>query len=174
MKSEIPAYRSHTASAHLPPVIRTCAMCPDATPHGARLARQHTVRRLADWGVPPGVELSDTAALLVSELATNAVQHATSGAASDVGTLQCRLELHPSLPHAENGRRPVLLRVEVSDSRADLCCEPLPTHPAAESGRGLCLVHALATRWGCEAHSTIGKTVWAELEAEIPAGNEEQ
>ncbi|MDX3572809.1 ATP-binding protein [Streptomyces sp. ID05-47C] len=63
------------------------------------------------------------------------------------------------------------VRVEVSDTRPDRL-PPLPddstpavsTPPAtATSGRGLLLVGAFATRWGCEPRSRFTKTVWAEV-----------
>lgn len=46
-----------------------------ATRRGARLARRLAVHRLDDWGIPYGSELSDSAALIVAELAANAVTH---------------------------------------------------------------------------------------------------
>lgn len=46
-----------------------------STPRGARLARHLTAHQLDAWGVPYGTVDSDTAALLVAELAANAVTH---------------------------------------------------------------------------------------------------
>lgn len=46
-----------------------------STPRGARLARRLVLHQLDTWGVPHGSEASDTAALLVAELAANAVTH---------------------------------------------------------------------------------------------------
>ena len=46
-----------------------------ATPRGARLARRLTASSLASWGYPYESDANETAQLLVSELATNAVTH---------------------------------------------------------------------------------------------------
>ena len=89
-------------------------------------------------------EMADTAALLVSELVTNAVRHA--------GT-----ELQLTIL-AESGH----VRIEVEDGSATL-----PRSRTSDlydaGGRGLPLVEALADRWGSESTGT-GKLVWAELD----------
>lgn len=105
-------------------------------PHAAADARR-LVRRL----VPPG-ERADVAALLVSELVTNAVLHART---------PLRLRIRPGEP----------LRVEVRDS---LAVPPIRAVPGTEAGtgRGLQILEALATRWGVEIDETH-KTVWFEL-----------
>ncbi|MEU4128500.1 ATP-binding protein [Streptomyces wuyuanensis] len=120
-----------------------------ATRRGARLARRLAVHCLDDWGIPYGSELSDSAALIVAELAANAVTH---------GRVPGRdFELRLLLTGAT-------LRIEVSDTR----CVRAPTAPAtpppadADAGRGLLVVNALATAWGATDRS-VGKTVWAEL-----------
>ncbi|MFI2455256.1 ATP-binding protein [Streptomyces chengbuensis] len=119
------------------------------TRRGARLARRLALHCLDDWGIPYGSELSDSAALIVAELAANAVTH---------GRVPGRdFELRLRLTGAA-------LRIEVSDTR----CERAPLPPAtppptdAEAGRGLLVVSALATDWGATDRS-VGKTVWAEL-----------
>ena len=91
-----------------------------------------------------GPETADVAALLVSELVTNAHQHAGGPAVVDV---------------VVDDRS---LRVAVEDED--------PTIPApreidldAERGRGLLLVAALASRWGT-ALTGRGKSVWFELD----------
>ena len=107
------------------------------------MARQFVAESLTD--VAP--ELSETAALLVSELATNAIVHATSDFSVTV--------LYPT----PAGR----VRVEVVDSVPGA---PSPLHPppTAPHGRGLLLVASLAEEWGVDgAGSPEGKTVWFEL-----------
>ncbi|MCW5250588.1 ATP-binding protein [Streptomyces sp. SHP 1-2] len=123
-----------------------------STPRGARLARRLALHQLDAWGVPHGSPASDTAALLVGELAANAVTH---------GRVPGRdFELAVRLL----GRT---LRIEVSDTRGE--CRPpahgVP-HPAllAEDGRGMLLVDALADRWDVLDRVPIGKTVVAELD----------
>ncbi|WP_259370853.1 ATP-binding protein [Streptomyces sp. SCUT-3] len=137
------------------------------TPHGARLARVAAGGQLAAWGLPPGREAHDAAVLVVSELAANAVRHGSC----DGQSLELRLLLLPD---------PAVLRVEVSDARsgtvpAPVQPGPVPVHTAgsaedgAESGRGLLLVDALATRWGWAPGPGTGKTVWAELDLPVNA-----
>jgi two-component sensor histidine kinase len=109
------------------------------------------VRRLAEWGHPPASDLSDTVALLVGELSANAVRH---------GRVPGRdFALRLSVDETAG-----LARVEVVD--ASETPPPPVVAPAGEddeSGRGLSLVDALATRWGCCPREPIGKIVWAEL-----------
>jgi serine phosphatase RsbU (regulator of sigma subunit)/anti-sigma regulatory factor (Ser/Thr protein kinase) len=112
---------------------------------------------LAEWtalGVPGAIGISDRlvadAALLVSELVTNAVMHA--GTTVD---LTCRWEW-PSEPCG--------LVVDVGDRRPT---GVLPDHGAASvarRGRGLRLVGALAESWGVTYHRA-GKSVWFRLDA---------
>ncbi|MCX5258373.1 ATP-binding protein [Streptomyces canus] len=114
-----------------------------ADPGAVRAARTAVRNRLAAWNLDG---LADIAALLVSELVTNALRHAT-------GPIGVRLVR----PEAVDG----VLLVEVSD--------PLPDPPREriaalddESGRGLQLVAHAAHRWGTRPGVT-GKTVWFEL-----------
>ncbi|MEU4351679.1 ATP-binding protein [Streptomyces sp. NPDC023838] len=118
-----------------------------STRRGARLARVLSLGQLDAWGVPHGSEASDAAALVVAELAANAV-------------------LHGRVPGRDFELRLVLgtvLRIEVTDTRT----EGLPRRPEvagdAEGGRGLLLVEALAKAWGVDERPP-GKTVWAELD----------
>ncbi|MFE3516249.1 ATP-binding protein [Streptomyces sp. NPDC059166] len=124
------------------------------TPRGARLARRLTVLQLDRWGVRPGSAVSDRAALVVAELAANAVTH---------GRVPGRdFELSLVLPHAD------VLRIEVSDARGERR-PPAPGDlgtpcPEDEHGRGLLLVEALADRWTVRERLPVGKTVRAELD----------
>lgn len=122
-----------------------------ATRRGARLARRLAVHRLDVWGVPYGSQTSDTVALVVAELASNAVLH---------GHVPGRdFELRLGYEGAAG-----IVRVEVSDTHP---VQPQPQQPGpdavdAECGRGLLLVAAVATRWGVAERRGPGKTVWAE------------
>jgi anti-sigma regulatory factor (Ser/Thr protein kinase) len=84
------------------------------------------------------------AELLISELVSNVVRH--------VG-------LPMTVRVTRSGS---VMRVEVDDESHDV---PVCTHPDGETqqGRGLLLVDALATDWGCIARDT-GKTVWFALD----------
>lgn len=118
-----------------------------STRRGARLARRLAVHQLDEWGVPYGSELSDDVAVIVAELATNAVVH---------GYVPGR-DFELRLTAGVDG-----LRIEVSDAREErrpALCEGAVD---AEAGRGLRLVEALAEKWGV-AERVVGKTVWAEI-----------
>jgi len=118
-----------------------------ATRRGARLARRLAVQQLDAWGVPYGCELSDDVAVVVAELAANAVLH---------GHVTGRdFELRV-LPEAGG------FRVEVSDARGERRPELCAGGPGGEGGHGLRLVAALAAEWGV-AERVVGKTVWARV-----------
>ncbi|MFH8441053.1 ATP-binding protein [Streptomyces sp. NPDC018026] len=114
------------------------------TQRSVPLARRRAARLVSEWGQPG---IAGDAALVVSELMTNALLH---------GSLRGRLiRVHVTLGHR-------ILRVEVSDPRGERLPRPRPLSEAGEQfGRGLLLVGALATRWGWEPRS-VGKTVYAE------------
>jgi anti-sigma regulatory factor (Ser/Thr protein kinase) len=98
-------------------------------------------------------DLCQTAALLVSELATNAVRHA--------GGRDFVVEVR----EFPDERR---LWVGVTDSEAAL---PVLRTPdvTAEHGRGIQLVSTLADRWGAgRRRSSTEKTVWFELDYGTP------
>ncbi|GAA1910865.1 ATP-binding protein [Streptantibioticus ferralitis] len=89
----------------------------------------------------------DDIALCVSELATNAVEHGTP--AGHLFLVRVIVD-------------DALLRIEVHDAGDG---RPRLQLPADEdlSGRGLCLVDALADGWGTMPRDGLGKVVWAEF-----------
>lgn len=95
-------------------------------------------------GVTMSAQFVDDAALLTSELVSNAVAH--------VGQ-----------PFSVRGSCDgETLRIEVSDLWSTSIA-PVPSgEDAPAGGRGLRIVELLASRWGTEL-STTGKTVWFEL-----------
>ena len=104
-------------------------------------ARRWVQELLQRWALP--VPTTEDAVLLTSELATNAVIHAQSP--FDV-TVR---------------RQDGVLRVAVAD---DLHRLPiLRENPTGVGGRGLRLVQALASDWGCEPVPGDGKVVWFEV-----------
>jgi anti-sigma regulatory factor (Ser/Thr protein kinase) len=121
-----------TAEAELP-----------AEAHSARAARRFVAGALSDWQAAP--EYETNAALLLSELVTNAVLHARTGV-----TVRIMLNDH-------------VLRLEVDDGSPRL---PFRRHYSlrATTGRGLALVDSLSRRWGVESRGD-GKTIWCELDA---------
>ncbi|MFI9378808.1 ATP-binding protein [Streptomyces parvulus] len=116
-----------------------------AHPSSPAQARRLTRARLNGWSVCE--DTCDTAALVVSELVTNAIVHTASS------HIVC--ELHDG---AE------LVRIAVRDEG----CAPGQPHPSDdqqpedEHGRGLLLVDALCDAWGAHEHGP-GLLVWAEL-----------
>ncbi|WP_086748918.1 ATP-binding protein [Streptomyces scabiei] len=146
-----------TSTLQNPVTVRVFTQRFSSTPLGARLARHLAVHRLHDWGIPYGSGTSDTAALLVAELASNAVTH---------GRVPGRdFELRLSLDTYACSRT---LRVDVSDA----CGERRPLRPGemtvpeagTEDGRGLLLVAELADRWAVLDRVPVGKTVRAEVD----------
>lgn len=115
-----------------------------AHPGSPAQARRLTRARLTGWSVCE--DTCDTAALVVSELVTNAIVHT----ASDM--VVC--ELHDGDD---------LVRIAVRDQG---CApgepHPSPQRPEEEHGRGLILVEALCHSWGAQEHGP-GLLVWADL-----------
>lgn len=127
-----------------------------STPRGARLARRLASHRLDAWGHPYESDVNTTVTLIVAELAANSVTH---GRVPGRDFRLC-LWLDPTAR---------LVRVEVTDTRDDRMppeSPMLPSEPDAESGRGLCLVSALASRWAVVPRTDggPGKTVRAEVD----------
>ena len=96
-----------------------------------------------EWNVDD--ELCQDAAMVVTELVANAVDHAHTPSRLTLGV------------DAEG------LHVAVRDARTGPAPELRPIDAAAPRGRGLQMVAALSARWGVTSHAD-GKTVWAVLE----------
>lgn len=101
---------------------------------------------LDGWGL---TSLGDVTMLLVSELVTRALRHASG---------RIGVRMYALRERAAAG--PVLL-VEVSDPLADPPHERMAA-PEDKGGRGLRLVARSALRWGSRRDGA-GKTVWFEL-----------
>ncbi|WP_416967061.1 ATP-binding protein [Streptomyces sp. 4F14] len=108
-------------------------------------ARDDLRRQLVQWRI--GGELAYDAEVLLSELATNAV---------NARTLPGR-EILVEVTLAEGE-----LRIEVADASDE---QPVLRHAGEwdEGGRGLVLVEALAEEWGVGSREGVGKVVWAVL-----------
>lgn len=108
---------------------------PVSVPAARRLVRE------ALAGLPR--EVVERALIMVSELATNSLKHASSGFSVSVEVTDD------------------VLRVEVADSGggSPSVRHPRPTDP---TGRGLQIVKALSTDWGVKT-SRAGKVVWFVL-----------
>lgn len=114
-----------------------------SAPRSVAEMRHYAVRNCIEmgWGAH-----ADTVALLVSEVAGNAVLHAYGQ------EVAVRVLLRASR-----------LRVEVWDGSPEL---PLPrgANDRAENGRGLLLIETLAADWGVEPQPD-GKVFWFEIGA---------
>jgi hypothetical protein len=125
------------AAPAAPAATRAFALSGDA-PAAARHFAVDAVRRLG------AADLSDDAALVVTELAANAVLHAHTGFTVDLAV------------------GPDVLRISVRDAGS------LPPGPAglrlpAAPLHGLGAVDTLASRWGVDRVGQAGKSVWVEL-----------
>ena len=131
-----PAHAAAGPASSRGTAIRTFALCRDA-PAAARHFAVDAVRRLG------AANLADDTALVVTELAANAIVHAQTGFTVDLSASRD------------------VLRITVRDA------SPLPPAAAADLPalplHGLGAVDALASRWGVERLGHSGKLVWVEL-----------
>jgi anti-sigma regulatory factor (Ser/Thr protein kinase) len=117
-------------------------------PEQVAAARQFVAEALAR-----GSEFREMARLLVSETVTSTLDRAPSG--TDGGAVEVAYAI-------VDGR----LRVEVSDDGGPARLRRRVHGVHAESGRGLQLVQALASRWGVR-EGTGGRTIWFELDLRV-------
>ncbi|MEU9559112.1 ATP-binding protein [Streptomyces fumanus] len=127
-------------------------------PASVAAARTYVVGTLAEWGMSADTEVSDTARLIVSELATNVVQH-TLGQ-SPTFTVDLALV------------RDERLRIGVTDSHPRLP-KRLPAAVQQDNGRGLVIIRCLTAEYGGRLRVRPtregGKTVSVELPWSLPA-----
>ncbi|QKZ22862.1 ATP-binding protein [Streptomyces chartreusis] len=116
-----------------------------------RWARRHARDVLSVWRVQP--DHVETAALVVSELVTNAVRHVIK-ATPATGPVRLALILRHRGTH---------LIVEVADPGVQPPLLQGAVEPGAESGRGLLIVESVSKEWGYYFPPTGGKVVWASL-----------
>jgi MEDS: MEthanogen/methylotroph, DcmR Sensory domain len=117
--------------------VRTFALSRDAP----AAARHFAVAATSHWGAE---NLADDVAIVVTELAANAVRHARSGFTVILSSRRnvLRIAVRDASPVPAGGSGPELA--------------PTPLH-------GLGAVEAMASRWGVEPLGSSGKTVWVEL-----------
>ena len=121
--------------------------CVDAV-HEPAVTSPATIRRglrsvFAQWDLP--AEATEKALMVVEELVANTVDHA-------------RTPFRLTVDHVGPD-----LRIAVRDG----CAQPVHVRPVstqARRGRGLQMIDALTSRWGCD-RTPAGKTVWAVLPA---------
>jgi hypothetical protein len=114
-------------------------------PDSPREARHFALDLLRGWRIEQrcGINLASDVAIVVGELATNAVRHAGSGF-----TVSLMLAMDAVRIQVEDAR-------PLAGSHGD---PPLPVSP----DHGLGLVDAVSARWGVQP-ADGGKTVWSEL-----------
>ncbi|MYT75620.1 ATP-binding protein [Streptomyces sp. cg28] len=121
-------------------------------PASVSTARRYVSNVLTEWGMPGDGDAADTVRLIVSELATNAVQH-TRGL-SPTFTVELELE------------RDERLRIGVTDSHPRYP-KRLPAAVQQDNGRGMVIIRCLTAECGgrlsvCPTPEG-GKTVWIAL-----------
>ncbi|OMI38591.1 hypothetical protein SPAR_15261 [Streptomyces sparsogenes DSM 40356] len=119
-------------------------------PHAVADTRHRVFGALCRWGLQADSDVLHSIELAASELVTNAVKHVGSK--------------HVSVDVQLCGR---LVRIDVCDASHELPRLALPG-AVDESGRGLIIVAALATRYDVELTPT-GKRCWAEFEVPLQA-----
>ncbi|WP_405579584.1 SpoIIE family protein phosphatase [Streptomyces sp. NBC_01190] len=112
-------------------------------PEAVATAREHAAHKLAEWGLEEAVFTTE---IVVSELVTNGIRHAS-------GPIQLRLILEDTT-----------LICEVSDG-SDTFPRLRRARAYDEGGRGLLLVAQLSRRWGTRSTAT-GKVIWADQTVE--------
>ncbi|EFE70854.1 regulatory protein [Streptomyces viridosporus ATCC 14672] len=130
-------------------------------PASVSAARAHVRDVLTEWGMPADADVSDTVRLIVSELATNAVQH-TFGQ-SPTFTVDMVLD------------RDERLHVGVTDSHPRFP-KRLPAAVQQDNGRGLVIIRCLTAECGGRLRIRPtregGKTVSVELPWTLPPAAE--
>ncbi|MEQ7123689.1 ATP-binding protein [Actinopolymorpha sp. B11F2] len=118
-----------------------------ATVHSPGAARRLVEELLLAWGRPYLDDAVEVARLVVSELVTNSVRHASDGGV-----------LHLLLRADQSGG--VYLAISdgsaVAPAMRDLTSD-------SEGGRGLHIVDKLAARWGVTTDTAGGKSIWVQL-----------
>lgn len=117
--------------------------------HSARHIRRIVRSFLEEWDM---AGLADAAELGVTELVANVVRH--------VPDRRCTVVLL---------RQTAAVRVEVTDGSDHLPSLSAGLSADSETGRGLVLLDAVADKWGVDAVSGGGKTVWFECAAATAA-----
>jgi anti-sigma regulatory factor (Ser/Thr protein kinase) len=132
-------------------VIREDVLDYTPSPKAVALARRRAARLAADWGYP---HMAGDVALVVSELATNALLHGGLGNR----LFRVRLALTERV-----------FRVEVGDPCGGRLPEVREAAGGDTHGRGLVIVAVVGARWGTRVGSDGGKEVWSELDLPVIA-----
>lgn len=112
-------------------------------------ARSLVRTALETWGL---AHLTDTAALIVTELVSNSVTH----------TRTCMIRVTVSRPGE------TFVRIAVADNSKTIPTLRTRSDHHDEAGRGLAIIEALTWRWGTDP-LPVGKRVWGDLKCEADA-----
>lgn len=137
-----PACSRESADGRRPPILGSLTI--PGSPEQVSGARAFVARVLARL---PGID-SDSAALMTSELVTNAIQHTRSG---DGGTVTVTVT---GLPDG--------VVIEVTD-QGSVGSPIVKSEIYAAEGHGLYLVQCLSAQWGYLRRPAGGTTVWFHL-----------
>jgi anti-sigma regulatory factor (Ser/Thr protein kinase) len=133
---------------------RIATRTPGADAGSVRAARDFTIATLQRWGV---TERCEDIAIVVSELLTNALQHARPGSGGTRPRWPIRLGLlQPGC----------CVLCAVADP-SEVAPVPQTPGPLAETGRGLPIICALSDKWGCTTPGDTGKVVWAMFSTQL-------
>jgi anti-sigma regulatory factor (Ser/Thr protein kinase) len=138
-----------TASDQLARFPRIATRTPGGDLTAVRAARSFTRATLQLWEI---TDRCDDITLVVSELLTNALEHA----APRPGGWPVRVGLLQSRPGAA-----VLCAVADASPAPPV---PVPPGHLAESGRGLHVIEEISDSWGYTSAPRRGKVVWATFE----------
>ncbi|MFI1799888.1 ATP-binding protein [Streptomyces sp. NPDC020379] len=120
--------------------------------YAVKPARHLAGKLAAEWGLE---NLAHDLVLVVSELVTNAVIHGTGRQILVTYSLTCsRLRIEVRDTGTWN---PAVMRRKLARARQG----GLRSH-----GRGLMLVEAISSRWGC-SRRVVGKAVWCEIDIPV-------
>ncbi len=131
------------------PAVRSVSRRLPAAASSAPIARLFLRDLLSQWRLPEG--MVDTAALLATELVSNATRHSDTGVELRVNMADDRLRV---AVFDESHRMPHTVAGDAE----------------ATAGRGLQLVEKLASSWGVETEAG-GKAVWFELAVDAFLGD---
>lgn len=132
-------------------VVREDVLDYTPLPKAVALARRRAARLAVEWGYP---HMAGDVALVVSELATNALLH------GGLGNRLFRVRL------VLTGRA---FRVEVGDPCGGWLPEVREAAGGDTHGRGLVIVAMVGARWGTRVGPGGGKEVWSELDLPVIA-----
>jgi len=132
-----------------------------ALPSAVPCARLHARQVLWEWGLSA---LTETIALIVSELVTNAIQ-ASKGLTGSRYADRWTPGVPPVRLWLTSDRQRVMIHVWDGSRRLP---QVQDAELEAEGGRGLLLVEGLSSQWGCfTPERSSGKVVWAAVGGEM-------